>query len=85
MYLLPMYNIQPKIYFCSSLVCETFSSQPTKMSPRASSAVSMPSPLTNNKLLAAFKGQRSNVLKIEDISTLGDRYMQKATSIRYII
>ena len=39
--------------------------------------------LTNRKLLDAFKGLKPNKIKIDDVSSLGDKYMQKATSIRF--
>ena len=54
------------------------------MSPRVPGPV-RPSPLTNRKLLAVFKGKRPNILNIEDVSLVGERYMQKSTSIRFVL
>ena len=44
----------------------------------------LPSVLTNSKLFVRFKGCRPDKLRIEDVSEIGERYLQKQTSIRYI-
>ena len=43
-----------------------------------------PSPLTNSKVLTAFKQTRSDKLKIEAINSLGTKYLKKETSIRFL-
>ena len=65
-------------------VCEPLSPKPPDMSPRAPLDEPRASPLTNSKLLAAFKGQRAKVIKMEAVSSLGEHYMQKNTSIRSV-
>ena len=54
------------------------------MSPREPS-VPIPSPLTNSKLLVAFKGIPGTKINIDAVSRLGDKYMQKETSIRFVL
>ena len=54
-----------------------------KMSPAVPGPSKTKSLLTNRKLLDAFKGLKPNKIKIDDVSYLGDKYMQKATSIRF--
>ena len=54
-----------------------------KMSPAVPGPSKTKSLLTNRKLLDAFKGLKPNKIKIDDVSSLGDKYMQKATSIRF--
>ena len=84
LYLLPFLKFNPKFtYFFSERYVISLPSIPT-MSPRAPTAELRASPLTNGKLLATFKGIRPNIIKIEDVSALGDMYMQKATSIRFL-
>ena len=54
------------------------------MSPREPS-VPIPSPLTNSKLLVAFKGIPGTKINIDAVSRLGDKYMQMETSIRFVL
>ena len=75
----------PIFILFSLSVSEPLTSKPANMSPRAASVEPRPSPLTNSKLLAVFKGQRAKVLKMEAVSSLGEHYMQKNTSIRYVL
>ena len=49
------------------------------MAPRVAAN---PSPLTNSKLIVKFKGVIPTKIKIEDVNEIGERYMQKETSIR---
>ena len=53
-----------------------------KMSQSRAGASMRASPLTNGKLLSAFKGRKPNRITINEVNSMGDRYMQKATSIR---
>ena len=41
-----------------------------------------PSPLTKSKILVAFKGIKPKNLGIQEVVSLGERYLQKQTSIR---
>ena len=53
------------------------------MAPRQQEdPVTRNSPLTNSKLLFAFKKVNNNKIKIEDVTKLGEKYLKKETSIR---
>ena len=75
------FHLFPKMYVIFIfMLCDFFPAN-TIMSPTVPRP--RPSPLTNRKLLSVFKGYRKNTIKMEDVSTLGERYMKKETSIRY--
>ena len=76
----------PKTHICFlyATVCK-ISGSLAKMSPTPpADSIPKPSPLTNLKLLAVFKKVRGNKIRIEDVNALGDKYLKKETSIRYV-
>ena len=80
LYLLPPLKMSPYLFL---FFLYGFKSDFPTMAPRVPQ-LPRPSPLTNRKLLNVFKGKKPNQIKFDDICTLGTRYMQKTTSIRFV-
>ena len=74
-------NENPKFTLFSLL--HGFWSCSYKMSQSRAGVSMRASPLTNGKLLAALKGRKPCRITITEVNNIGDRYMQKASSIRF--